>query len=273
MLGTLAGVLLAVGLTLPPASARAQPQVGLLGDLVHSYTVSPGQTVEGLLVLTSSSDRPQEVRLYLQDYGTDGDGRPAYSQPGHRLRSNAGWIRLGQERVVVPPGQQLAVAYTIQVPADASLSGTYWSVLMVEPAGAEALVPPNSGGGRRVAILQVWRYAVHIITDIGATGDARLTFVRPRLMEEQGGLVLQVDLVNDGQRWLRPRVWLEVYDQEGALAARAEAPPPRLYPGDVSRQRLALGSLAPGSYQALLVADNGDAHVFAVRYTFTVRTR
>ena len=265
-----AGALLA-GALASPAPVRAQPQVGVVGDLIRAYTVRPGQTVEGLVLLAGSSAEPQEVRLYLQDYGPDGQGRSLYTEPGRLPRSNAGWIHLGQDRVVVAPGQQLAVPYTIQVPSDASLAGTYWSVLMVEPVHADALpLPAAPGGTPQVVIREVWRYALHIVTDVGSTGQTHLLFARPRLVEEQGHLVLLVDLVNDGQRWLRPKVWLEVYDHRGALAARVEGPPMRLYPGEAGRQRLDLGSIGPGSYQALLVADNGDHHVFAARYTFSV---
>ena len=255
------------------AASPPQPALSLAGDLLHAYTVRPGQTADGLLMLASSAAAPQEVRLYLQDYGTDGDGRPVYAPPGSQPRSNAPWIRLGQNRVVVAPGQQLAVSYTIQVPADPSLRGTYWSVIMVEPAAAQPPPPAASDARSRVTLRHVWRYAVHVVTDVGPAGDVRLTFTHPRLLETAAGLVLEVDLANDGQRWLRPKVWVEVYDQEGGLAARTEVLPPPLYPGCVSRQRLALGRLAPGPYQALLVADNGDAHVFAVRYTFTAPAR
>ncbi|NLG68244.1 MAG: hypothetical protein GX496_01575 [Firmicutes bacterium] len=247
---------------------RAQPRIGLMGDLVHAYTVQPGQSVEGLLVLANPQDRPQTVRLYLQDYRTDDQGHPVYAEPGSHARSNAPWIRLGQSTVTVPPGEQLAVAYAIRVPPDGTLTGTYWSALMVEPGAAEPGAASPAPAGPRVSSRPVWRYAIHLVTHIDGPGEARLAFVRPRLLEDAGGLALQVDMVNEGVRWLRPQVWLELYDQEGRLATRVDGAPAHLYPGDVARQRLELGSLPPGPYEVLLVADNGDAHVFAAHYRF-----
>ncbi len=256
---------------LASTEGKAQPRVGLVGDLVHAYAVQPGESVEGLVVLSNADDQPQTVRLYLQDYHTDDQGHPVYSAPGRHARSNAEWIALGQSTVTVPPGQHLAVPYTVRVPADATLVGTYWSALMVEPVEAEeGSVAPDRPV---VTIRHVWRYAIHVVTDIAGTGEARLAFVRPRLLDDGGNLALQVDMVNEGVRWLRPKVWLEIYDQEGRLAARVDGGPARLYPGEVVRQRLRLGSLPPGAYEVLLVADDGDAHVFAAHYRFVVGPR
>lgn len=268
----LLALLLLLAVLQAPAGALAQPRIGLVGDLVHQFTVAPGQVYEGLLVLTNPGDEPEEVRLYQYDYVSDAEGRGVYSEPGKHPRSNAAWLRLGQDRVVVPPGQQVAVAYTVRVPQDATLKGTYWSVIIVEPVEANVTAPAEASPGPRIAMRQVWRYAVHVVTDIGATGQVRLTFAQPRLVKDrEGNFVFQVDLVNDGERWLQPAVWLELYDQRGASVGRFEGLYRRLYPGSSGRQRIPLGRLTPGSYQALLVADNGDAQVFAARYTFTVK--
>ena len=74
--------------------------------------------------------------------------RDSYEEPGTAGRSNASWIRLGQSIVEIPPGSRISVPYRIQVPDDAGLVGTYWSMVMAEMLGSIDEAEPSESSGK-----------------------------------------------------------------------------------------------------------------------------
>jgi hypothetical protein len=88
---------------------------------------------------------------------------------------------------------------------------------MVETGPAQpASAPADISDQPAVAVRQVWRYAVQIITQIGSTGKCNLQFGRRLLTRDlAGACTLQVDLANDGERSLTPQIWAEVFDADG----------------------------------------------------------
>ena len=71
---------------------------------------------------------------------------------------------------------------------------------------------------------------------------------------------------NDGTSGYRPVLWMEVYDETGALVARKQQDRGLLYPGTSLKQRFDLGKLPSGAYKVVLFADTGDDAVYAVPY-------
>lgn len=90
-------------------------------------------------------------------------------------------------------------------------------------------------------------------------------------VESSGELALSVDLSNAGERMLTLSVWVEVYDKAGAKLGKFDGRDVRLYPDTSSRSTITLGSLVPGSYRVIVVADNHDEYVAAVRTAWSCR--
>jgi len=109
-------------------------------------------------------------------------------------------------------------------PANKPLTGTYWSMLMVEslPKGH-----PETDGALNdkvgVGVLQVTRYGVQIATHIGDSGKRKVKFLKSKLFTKEGKRFLQIDLENIGERWLNPIMWAELYDKKGGLIGRFES--------------------------------------------------
>jgi hypothetical protein len=161
------------------------------------------------------------------------------------------------------------VAYEVRVPRSADLTGTYWSLLMIEPEAALGGTGPTKPG--EVGVRTILRYAVHLSTQIGNTGTCDMRFSDKRLVRDEHGLALQLDIENTGERLLTLHVWADVYDAQGAKVARLTAEPARVNPTCATRVRLDLGSLTKGEYNVLMVADNGDEHVFGTRLQLDTR--
>lgn len=242
-------------------------EVSVIGGLTREVTLDPGGRTEGRIILRNAGDEPQEVKVYQTDYRFWADGRNEYGEPGGVPRSNARWITHSPQQLTIPPRATESVYYTIQAPAQEGLCGTYWSMLMVEPIAAETLEPPQPEEDRvTIGIRTVMRYAIQMVTHIGDTGVRELKFADKQLIVEGEKRALRLDLENTGERWLVPRVWVELYDEQGTSLGRFEGGQFRIYPGCSVRYQIDLSEVPPGKYRALIVADNGDEYVFGAQY-------
>jgi hypothetical protein len=160
------------------------------------------------------------------------------------------------------------VNYTIKVPSDPNLVGTYWSMIMVEgiPEGSPESSQPEKDKAK-VGITQIMRYAIQMITHIGNTGERRLKFLETKVLRESEKRFLQEDIENIGQRWLRPFLWAELYDEKGRYIGRFEGRRKRIYPSTSVRYTVDLSNVPEGTYKALVVADSGGDYIFGANYT------
>ena len=242
-------------------------QVSVLSSTVEEREVAPGQTYTGRIVIANASNTPQSVRLYQTDYSFKADGSNAFADPGTTPRSNASWVTPQANRVTVPPNAEITVPYSIKVPeADSLLVGTFWSAVMVE--GAEAPPPAASGraGQAQVGIGAVVRYAVQIATHVGKTGVGAIKFENPQAVKGPSGeAALDIDVLSAGTRAVRPNMSVELYDATGALKGKGKAQRGLLYPGTSLRQHFDFGSLPPGTYKAIVLADFGGEKVAGIQ--------
>ncbi|HET6566692.1 MAG TPA: hypothetical protein VFG50_01935, partial [Rhodothermales bacterium] len=214
----------------------------------------------------------QEVRVYQTDYLFYADGTNVYGAPGSTRRSNASWITYNPDYFVLPAGATANVAYSVTVPADAAdtLSGSYWSIIMVEgieKGSPESTIQPKEDR-TQVGIRTALRFGVQITTNVGGDGNRKISFDNPSLQSaDDGSRLLQVDLVNEGTLAVRPQVWVELYDEDGNDAGRIDGTSLRLYPGTSVRQRFSFGKELSGRYRALVFVDAGDDEVYGAEYT------
>jgi len=229
---------------------------------------APGTVYRGTITVANLDKAPVEVKLYQTDYSFSAEGRSDFASPGTLPRSNAGWVRLSQQQITIPPHERRTVDYEVRVPEDARLLGTYWSAVMVEPVGGA-----ESGASRRdsVQLRQVLRYATQLITEIGESGRSQIAFHNANLVTEGTRRHFAVDLENTGERWLQTSVWLELHDASGRLAGKFGGQRMRTFPATSVRNRIDLTGVPPGKYLALLVADAGRNDLFGTQISLDLR--
>jgi hypothetical protein len=249
-------------------SARAQ--VAVLSSTVEERVVAPGDRYRGTIVIQNPTNVAQTARIYQSDYTFSSDGTSTFDVAGSTRRSNALWVTPQSTRIVIPANSQLAVPYTVVVPASDSLSGTYWSTLMVE--GLQNETSNTHGAAAAKPAMQlgaVIRYAIQVATHIKYTGQRTVRFADAAAKIADGHATVDVDVHDDGTRGYRPTLWIELYDAQGALRGKARQSRGLLYPGTSLRQHFDLGALPAGTYKAVLFADTGEDAVFAAQYTIT----
>jgi len=260
ILATAAALLLSAAL---PAAA----DVSVVNGLTHEKTANKGETYESLVILKNVAAEAAEVRLYQTDYSFTADGRKFYDSPGTGTRSNSGWIALGQKRIVLPPLGQTELKYTVQVPAKADLAGTYWSMIMVEEQPKAAPAISGDPSKVRFGIRQVMRSGIQVVTHIGESGARKIQFVKTGLLRSGSAKSLAIDVLNTGERWLRPFLTADLVDEKGVSLGRFDGGRWRIFPGTSVRYTVDFGSLPDGRYKALIVLDNKDESVFGAQYT------
>jgi hypothetical protein len=260
LLAAAAALLLAGAL---PAAA----DVSVVNGLTHEKTIKKGETYESLVILKNIAAEPAEVRLYQTDYSFTADGRKFYDSPGTGPRSNAGWIVLGQKRIVLPPLGQTEVKYTVRIPGREELAGTYWSMIMVEEQPRAAGASSGDSTKVRFGIRQVMRSGIQVVTHIGETGARKVQFIKTDLLREGSAKSLAIDVLNTGERWLRPFLTADLVDEKGVSLGRFDGGRWRIFPGTSARYTIDFGSLPDGKYKALIVLDNKDESVFGAQYT------
>ena len=253
----------------------AAGQITVTGALIVERNAAPGDTYQGVITLRNTTNTAQTATLSLADYRFAAAGSNSFDPPGTNGRSNTPWITLSQQAVLVPPQGTQVVSYTVTVPGSAAtyvlglpsgappLSGSYWSVVLVE--GEDRSAAPSASSA--FTITPKIRFAVQLVTHVGETGDCQLAFSNPRV---QAGS-MAVDVTGQGRRACRPSLKLEVYDSTGALVHTATLRGSYLYPETSARQTFALAPLTPGSYSFLVLADVGADKLQGARFQVQVR--
>lgn len=249
------------------AAFPAAADVSVVNGLTHEKSIKNGETYENRLILKNVAGEPAEVRLYQTDYSFTADGRKFYDSPGTGPRSNAGWIALGQKRIVLPPLGQAELKYTVRVPGQGDLAGTYWSMIMVEEQPKAAAEAASAKEQIRFGVRQVMRSGIQIVTHLGETGARKVQFIKTDLLRHGAAKSLAIDVLNTGERWLRPFLIADLVDEKGVSLGRFDGGRWRIFPGTSVRYTIDFGSLPDGKYKALIVLDNKDESVFGAQYT------
>jgi hypothetical protein len=255
----------AIAALFTPCAASAQ--IAVVGSTVEERVAAPGDSYVGTIVVRNLTSQDQPVRIYQTDYLFFADGTSHFEEPGTKPKSNAKWITPTVRSLLIPPMSEMTVSYNVKVPASDSLVGTYWSAVMVEGAPTEA--GRSSGGRPQVGVGAVMRYAVQIATHIKTSGSRKVEFANSKFLTDTTTQTqsFELEVRNAGERAYRPALWIEVYDEQGALKANARQERGLLYPGTSLKQVFQLGKLPPGTYRAVVFADSGEDSVFASQFT------
>ncbi|GIE82009.1 hypothetical protein Aph02nite_79590 [Actinoplanes philippinensis] len=129
----IAVAVLALAVPVLPAPAGAAPGDGSLtwsvspsgpkgpnGRPALDYKLDPGATITDHVAVTNHSKQPLTLRVYAHDaFTTAGGGFDL--RAGNAAPTDAGlWIKLGRQRITLPPSSRVVVPFTLTVPADAT---------------------------------------------------------------------------------------------------------------------------------------------------------
>jgi hypothetical protein len=236
--------------------------IEVLGSLKHLHRGIGGDTIRGEIKLHNSEEMDQEVRIYQTDLLYNYEDYTFYDEPVTHERSNASWINYSPKTLIVKGKENRFIQYEIVIPKTDTLSGTYWSIIMIE--GVNTIDPEQKG---ELNINTVTRYAIQMVTEIENKGLGALTFLNPTLITEGDNLYLAVDIVNTGQHYIAPELSMELFNETGKSVKVITASKKGIYPKTSVRFRLNLkGVESKKTYQCLIIADGKEEDVFGIDY-------
>jgi hypothetical protein len=256
-------------LVLATVTPSASAQLSVISSGVQQHTALPGTQHQGVITIRNTSAERQEARVYQTDYTFSADDRSAFPAPGTLERSNAGWVSFSPAQLVLPPNSTQTVTWTVTVPASDSVTGSWWSLLMVETVSPGSLNSRQRSAAETptLSLNVVTRHAIQLATHVGTTGNVMLQFDSVQATgTTDGKRAFRFDINNTGQRAITPAITLELYNAAGDLVARQAVTRGLLYPGTGIRQSFELGDLPTGDYRAVIVGDGGGDEVFAGQY-------
>ncbi len=266
---------LLLGLVLMANPATSTAQISVRSQLSNDVVARPGESYEGSILIRNDTDEVQQAKIYQTDYLFQSDGTNYFGDPGLDDRSNANWVEISSSTMIVPPHEAVALSYRVHVPqtiASETLEGTFWSIIMVE--GVPSTSPENLQNQTpddALGVIQVTRYGVQIATHIEGTGAAELIITESAFTRTPDGeALLQISVANNGDKMVKPEVWIELYDSDGQALGRMDGLNNRIYPGTSVKQQIKLGELEPGNYRALVIMDAGDDEVFGAEFTLNI---
>lgn len=257
-------------------SAEALAQISVRSPLSDDRYVAPGTQYSGQILIKNETESSQQARIYQTDYRFSADGSNYYNEPGTDGRSNADWTRVSASVITLPPKEIVPVEYLVSVPEDSdslSLEGSYWNMIMIEaiPSGSIESTLEDPTGSNKHGVKQILRYGIQVATHISDSGNAALQLENVELFTDQtGNSTVSLHVENEGTKFVRPHVWIELYTGSGQLVDRFDGARSRIYPDTSVRQQFDLGKLASGDYRALLILDAGSDELFGSEFDLAI---
>jgi len=241
--------------------------IAILNGLTQEKTTSAGTVYQGFIEIQNNDDKPIDVKLYKTDLLLDSTGAKLFSEPGNFKRSNASWLDISPVYITLRPKEKRSIGYEVRVPNKMELSGTYWSVIMVE--GVEPIDTLNQKG--MLSITTSTRYAIQVISNIENGGNRLLKFGSVKIDQNKEGNKLLVKVTNEGDFLLVPEIAMEIFDSKVKSVLNLTARTTKIYPGWTIDLEFDITPLKAGKYESVLMADCGDDLIFGGRLNFAVK--
>jgi hypothetical protein len=236
-----------------PAAAQTSVEVSPLR--VELKAAAGGTTTQAVTVSNTGKDDVR-VRATISDWHLSADGSPQFVAAADPKYSASGWTRIAPPEVVVEPGKDATVRFTLSVPPGAPAAGYRTGILFeFSPASGSPVRKP-----REVSFKS--RIATLIYVNVGEPAAAvELTDVQTRVVPDQPTQIIAV-LKNTGRRTVRTRGTLTVYDKTGAVVSQSVVPDVPVLPE--SAREVAIPAmnpdkprLPPGQYRIEIKIDVG----------------
>jgi hypothetical protein len=236
-------------------STCASAKIVILNGLTHVHTAAGGQVVKGKVELKNIGTESEKVLVYKKGLVQTCDQKTDFVELSAQPRSLGSWLETNVDEKVLQGGEVYELLYTVNVPKDSVLNGSYWALLMVEgadPGGQEA-------GKQQLGVVSKIRYAIQIIADIGSFENPKLNFENVAFKPGvSAGKMVHAKLKNLGRFMVTPKLVLEIYSKEGEKIKTFETVSQKIYPFTCKDFELEIKGVKPGKYDAVLIADYGQ---------------
>jgi len=229
------------------------------------FNVSSGTSHRGTINIVNDSSDIVVVRVTQSDFIISDEDEDIYPEPGSYQRSNANWITV-QSHITLQAQQDYLLPFTIDVPRNPGLSGSYWSIIFIEEVSALSETNPD--------IFQInLKYAIQVITTIISTESIDLSvesisYISSTRSDVPSGESISLRLKNTGNSWVEANIKVDVYNDNAVFIGSFSLDKNRIYPGFSRQIYVPLRLRLHMNYHAIIVIDAGDGHIFGRQLSF-----
>ncbi|NKI27002.1 hypothetical protein HCG49_10555 [Arenibacter sp. 6A1] len=231
--------------------------VSIINGLTHINSGASGDVFSGEVILLNSSDTAQRVSFELNDAILSCGAAVYFSNEETHAHSSKTWFKGEVMDKLLRPQEKYAFRFTITIPKDQNLKGTFWSNLTVnveQPISEDRLTT-------NFALESKIRYSVRFLTHVNNFDQINVDFKSIDKKEDDSKKKLSITLVNQGLFLESTRVTMEVYNQEGTKVLEDISPRNMIFPGSCTGFEIDISTLSKGEYNCVLLADSREEYV------------
>lgn len=235
-----------------------QANVVIINGLTHSYSGVSGQTFQGEVVLANTSNKEQRVTFGLSEalYNCE-EGRMFVENANHK-NSSTNWFEGAVAEKVLLAKEKYTFKFSITIPNDVSLNGSYWTTLMInvdKPIKEEVV--------NNIGLDTMIRYAVRLLTDVNIKEEVAIDFksVNLKLNKQNNKRQLDVKVLNESIFIENVKLTLEVYDVNGTKVIETATNRSKIFPNVCRDFSIDVSNLPIGNYQCIILADSREEFI------------
>ncbi len=227
--------------------------VVILNGLTHIHAAIAGEVTMGKISVQNNGSRDEKIIIYQEDLLLSCDRKTVYEKVNSHTRSSANWLNLNVNEKVLKPNEIYDIRYSVNVPSQKGIQGSYWSIIMIE--GVSPIKEEVESG---VKIDSKVRYAIQVINNVGNVVNGVLSFENIALDTREKALkVIDVKLKNGGLFLAKAKITVEIYDMAGRKVKILKSVERKIYPEKCTHFEVEVKDLPKGTYNGIVIADNG----------------
>lgn len=230
--------------------------VAIINGLTQVNTGQSGDIISGEVIFLNTSTEEQRIVFEINEALFFCDSPRTYTEKNPHAQSSSDWFLAEVMDQVLAPKEKYVYKYTITIPENKELRGSFWTMLMVtieKPIKEESL---NDNIGLNTKL----RYGVALITNVNSFDDVNLDFDHADLKynEIETSKELEVKIKNNGSFIEGVVLTLEVYDSSGNKIDKFSTDRNIVFPATCRDYFLDVSTLPAGKYQCLLLAESRE---------------
>ncbi len=167
------------------------------------YSVKPGGSTTGSVLLQNTSKRPVIIELAVLDAETAQTGGSSFSATGATPKAVGRWVELAEPRVTLQPDKQQEVQFSVRVPQSVK-PGQYLAGITAYVSSKPSEAAKRNEGQAGASVNVQTRYVIAVQVNVPGKQVPSLTISSVSLLEQPTGRSIGIAMKNDGGLLLKP---------------------------------------------------------------------
>lgn len=224
-----------------------------ISPVLFEITANPGDTVDNVIKVTNSADKPQQIIMTVEPFTGTESGEAVIQEKGNPAYSLQDWVTFLPAEFSVNAKETKVISYKIAIPKNAEPGGRYGSFLASTP---ETKIAQGTG----VATIQ--RVGTLVLLSVSGAIDYRanvVDFAATHRLFAEAPITFRSKIHNDSTVHIKPKGFVTIANMFGKKVTDVEVKPVNILPNENRIQDIQWnGPARIGHYSASLLLVYGD---------------